>query len=84
MTTPIGQPFNPKLSSELFRDTELRAKVLVGIETRILPENSQKRAVKRSAISKESSTLPRIMKRLCEILDVPATRSLKSVEDKLL
>lgn len=79
----IGRSLSPELSSKSFRDAEIRLKVQC-VETKYLPGDFHERAVKRNKTSKEPSTLPHVMKLLCKVLDVSATRSLRTVEDQLL
>ncbi|KAJ4386405.1 serine/threonine-protein kinase M1 [Gnomoniopsis smithogilvyi] len=83
VATTVDRLFSPSLCAKSFRDADLRSKVLA-MEAKYLPAESQERAAKRSKMSKGSSTLSHVMRRLCKILDTPETQSLGTMENKIL
>lgn len=84
VSLPINRYFSAEIVPNAFVDSEIRSRVKT-IEPKFFTATRQERSdPKRRKITKETSTVPFVRKRLCQLLGVPSNRALVDLEEAIL
>lgn len=84
MNLPVNQFFSAEVVPNAFVDLEIRSR-LKTIEPKFFTATRHERPdTKRRKITKETSSVPFVMKRLCQLLGAPPNRALADLEEAVL